>query len=87
MSDDPQAPLPTIASRSDFAAAVLWGVREATARQTRHLLWIDPDFADWPLDDPALLDALTPWVHRPQRRLVLGAVPGLFGQDRPPPRR
>lgn len=71
MSDDPQVPLPTIASRSDFAAAVLWGVREATARQTRHLLWVDPDFADWPLDDPALLDALTPWVHRPQRRLVM----------------
>jgi hypothetical protein len=33
--------------------------------------WADPDFADWPLDDPSLIDALGRWLARPGRRLTL----------------
>ena len=35
------------------------------------MLWVDTDFADWPLDDPALLQRLTDWLRLPQRQLVL----------------
>lgn len=63
--------VPPIASRADFAAAVLWGVQTAVARRARVLWCIDRDFADWPLGHPELLGALTPWLRLPQRRLVL----------------
>jgi len=34
-------------------------------------LWlVDADFTDWPLDEPALLQALTLWVRMPGRRMV-----------------
>jgi hypothetical protein len=36
--------------------------------------WVDADFSDWPLDDPALLQALTDWLRLPQRRLLLLAA-------------
>jgi hypothetical protein len=66
--------VPPITSRADFAAAVLWGVQTAAARQARQLWCVDRDFADWPLGAPALLDTLTRWLRLPQRRLVLLAA-------------
>jgi hypothetical protein len=34
-------------------------------------LWlVDVDFADWPLEDPALLQAMTQWIRLPGRRMV-----------------
>lgn len=63
-------PLP-ITSRAEFGTAVAWGVQTAIERGARRLWFTDPHFADWPLDDPALLDALTAWLRLPQRRLVL----------------
>ena len=63
--------VPLIASRADFNAAVLWGVQAAVARPARVLWCVDHDFAEWPLGDPILLEALTRWLRWPQRRLVL----------------
>jgi hypothetical protein len=63
-----------IESRADFAAAVHCTVNLALARATRRMVWVDADFAAWPLDEPALLQALTDWVRRPQRQLVLLAA-------------
>lgn len=54
-----------------FRRAVLASVQAALARSTRTLLCADPDFADWPLDDPVLLDALGGHLRRPGRRLIL----------------
>lgn len=71
MSPDAPPAVPAISSRAGFCAAVSWGVQAAMARGARKLLWVDPDYDDWPLDDPALLDSLTQWLHRPQRRLVM----------------
>lgn len=31
--------------------------------------WVGPDLADWPLDEPELLDALTHWAHHRTVRL------------------
>jgi hypothetical protein len=66
--------LPTITSRAEFAAAIRWGFAHADAQAARRIVCVDPDFADWPLDEPALLDALTAWLKRPQRKLVLLAA-------------
>lgn len=62
---------PIIESRAEFRAAIDWGVQAAAERGARRLCFVDPDFADWPLDDPALLGLLTSWLQRPQRRLVM----------------
>ena len=63
--------LPTITSRAEFGAAVVWGVQTAVERGARGIWFTDPHFADWPLDDPDLLAHLTAWLRLPQRRLVL----------------
>jgi hypothetical protein len=62
---------PGIASRADFVAAVRWGLDTAVASGARRLVAVDPDFADWPWDDAALLATLGAWLRLPQRRLVL----------------
>lgn len=60
-----------IDTRAGFRGAVCSTVDAALARHARTLLWVDPDFTDWPLEDPQLLAALTTWLRRPLRRLVL----------------
>ncbi len=67
MSDTP----PVIDSQASFAAAVVWSLQTSIARNARRIVWSDPSFRDWPLDDPALLDALAGWVRLPLRKLVL----------------
>lgn len=62
---------PKIDSRAAFAAAVRWGFDTAVARGARRIVCVDRDFAEWPLDEPALLDRLTAWLRLPKRRLVL----------------
>lgn len=66
-----EPPLSALRSAADFHAALRWSVEHALATRSRRLIWLDPDFAGWPLDDPALLDLLTAWLQLPQRRLVL----------------
>ena len=63
-----------IESRADFVAAVHDTVSLALAGATRRMVWVDADFAEWPLNEPALLQALTNWVRLPQRQLVLLAA-------------
>jgi hypothetical protein len=62
---------PSITSKADFAEAVSWALHTSVAAGARRIVWVDADFADWPLDDPALLEALTAWLRLPARRLVL----------------
>lgn len=64
---------PVIDSRSSWVAALRWGFDTALAQGARCIVAVDEVFADWPLDDPALLQALTAWLRLPQRRLVLMA--------------
>lgn len=65
---------PAIGSRSEFQAALRWGLHSAVAAGARRIVCVDPSFADWPLDEPALHQALTVWLRLPQRRLVLLAA-------------
>jgi hypothetical protein len=76
---------PSIGSRQEFAEAIRWSVRASIDAGARRILWVDPDFADWPLDDPALLQSLAGWLRRPMRKLVLLAQ-GFDGFPRRHPR-
>lgn len=72
--DEPAAEPPVIDGRAAFAAAVRWGFESAFAEEARRIVAVDPAFAEWPLDDTALLPRLASWLRRPQRRLVLLAA-------------
>ena len=64
--------LHAFAGRRGFADAVLALASLADdARTPAHWYWVDPDFVDWPLDDPALTAALAAWLARPGRQLTL----------------
>jgi hypothetical protein len=60
-----------IDSRPAFVAAVNLAVAAALDARARRMLWVDPDFVDWPLDDAPVLETLTSWLRQPQRELVL----------------
>lgn len=70
---DPDAPArepggAPIDGRKDFHAAI---VEQLAGDAADEWWWCDPDFVDWPLDDPVLIDALTRWLARPGRHLTL----------------
>lgn len=60
-----------IHDQAGFRVALRTAVDAALARGSRSLLFVDPDFSAWPLDDPSLLDVLAGWLRRPGRRLTL----------------
>jgi hypothetical protein len=62
---------PVIDSRNSHALAVAWGFQAAIERGARRIVCADSDFAVWPWDDSATLDALSAWLRLPQRSLVL----------------
>ncbi|MBT9503748.1 MAG: hypothetical protein IV092_21075 [Burkholderiaceae bacterium] len=59
-------------TRSDFVEALRQGLNLAAEKGCREMWWCDSDYADWPLNEPAVLDALTRWCL-PHRRLVMVA--------------
>jgi hypothetical protein len=60
MTDD--TPITAIASRADFLAAVRAAFVQADERDATEIVIVDPTFADWPLNEPALIDSLGRWV-------------------------
>lgn len=68
-----QAPSGPIESRQQFLAALHAGVRSAAELRARCMYCFDADFAEWPLDDAALLQVLGDWLRLPQRQLQLVA--------------
>jgi hypothetical protein len=69
-ADLPGIPQGPITSRAEFQAAVRAFVLHAEAGGARQLWWVSPDFADWPLDEPALIDALSHWARHPGAQLT-----------------
>ena len=59
-------------TREEFVQALRVGVSQAAEQGCREMWWCDSDYADWPLSEPAVLDALTRWCL-PHRRLVMVA--------------
>lgn len=69
---------PVIDSRRAWSEALRWGFERAIDADARRIVCVDPDFADWPLDDAALQSRLAGWLRRPQRRWVLLSTPTGF---------
>ena len=67
----------TIGSRTEFHAAVRSAFAQAAVEGAREVLLCDPDFADWPLSERAVIADLTRWASA-HRRLVL--VAGTFDE-------
>lgn len=63
----------SIDSRGGFVEAVRALLAEAAAQGGRELLLVDPDFADWPLGEIAVVETLVAWA-KPHRRMVLLAA-------------
>ncbi|MEK8031366.1 hypothetical protein AACH06_11105 [Ideonella sp. DXS29W] len=63
-------PAGPVTSRAEFQAAVRTFIREASPAGVRHMWWVSPDFAEWPLDEPELLDALMHWARAPGVRIT-----------------
>lgn len=60
----------TLSTRAEFIEALRELAFDAAQQSPRELRWSDPDFADWPLNEVAVIDALTRWTA-PGRRLIL----------------
>lgn len=76
---DPQR----IDSRGGFVTAVQRTLDAALRERTRCMTWVDADFADWPLDDAAMLQPLAQWLRLPQRRLRMILCHGESLRPRP----
>jgi hypothetical protein len=59
-----------IQARSEFHTALREALGEVAQAGCRDLFLCDEDFADWPLNDPALVELLTRWAMS-HRRLTL----------------
>lgn len=60
-----------IDSGESFRAALVAAAREAVSLRARRLVLADPDFDDWPLEDPAWLEALTDFARLPGRQVLM----------------
>jgi hypothetical protein len=61
----------SIDSQSGFADAARDMLSRLDTSGTRSATLVDVDFSPWPLDDAAVIDALTRWIRLPGRRLRL----------------
>ena len=63
MSPDTSQP---IGSRAEFLDAVRHAFTLAEQGGAREIVLVDADFAEWPLNEPALIETLTRWIdaHR-----------------------
>jgi len=62
-----------IEGRVAFQEAIRRGLRAAQDQGWPELVWVDADFADWPLGEAAVIELLQGWA-RPGRRLSLLAA-------------
>jgi hypothetical protein len=59
-----------IETKSSFRAGVLWGLEQAVKNRAFEIWAMDPDFADWPLEQDETLSLLTAFVKMPTRRIT-----------------
>jgi hypothetical protein len=61
----------SIGSRSEFLDAAQGMLLQIDSSGTREATLVDIDFSPWPLDEEAVIVALTRWIRLPGRRLRL----------------
>ena len=59
-----------INSRSEFHEALRAAFAEVATHACRQVWLCDTDFADWPLNEPGVIDNLTQWAQ-PHRKMVV----------------
>lgn len=75
---------PGIASREEFLDAARAMLSRVDESGTREVTLVDTDFSPWPLDDVAVVDALTRWIRMPGRRLrLVGSRFDVIERDQP----
>jgi len=72
MTTDSQATPQSISTRLEFHEALRSAFAEVSKIGCREVFLCDEDFADWPLSDAQVIDALTGWVL-PHRKLTMPA--------------
>ncbi len=60
-----------IGSRAEFLDAVRNAFTLAEQAGAREILLVDPDFADWPLNERAVIDSLSRWIDSSRVVVVL----------------
>ena len=60
-----------IAGRNEFHAALRAALSEAALAGWRELWLCDPDFANWPLGEPSVIESLTQWAAGPRQLTLL----------------
>ena len=60
-----------IGSRAEFLAAVRGAIDRAIEADAREIYVVDPTFADWPFNEPAVIDALARWIDSQRSLTVL----------------
>ncbi len=73
VTPEPPSSAALIAGRSEYRAALRLALSEAAAERARELIFVDPDFEAWPLEDSQVLAALTAWARLPKRQLLMVA--------------
>jgi hypothetical protein len=58
-------PAGPITARAEFQSAVRAFIENAGVAGVRRMWWLSPDYADWPLEEPAVIEALTHWARTP----------------------
>ena len=74
----------SVQSRSDFIEAARAMLSQIDGSGTREATLVDADFSPWPLDDEAVIGALTRWIRLPGRRLrLVGSRYDVIQRDQP----
>lgn len=74
----------SVSSRSEFVALARELLSSLDQSSGRDITLVDTDFSPWPLDDAAVVAALTRWILLPGRRLQLvGARFDVVQRDQP----
>ena len=60
-----------IGSRAEFLDAVRSALTRAEEHGAREIVLVDPDFADWPLNERTVIDSLSRWIDSSRLLVVI----------------
>ena len=61
----------TIGSRAEFLDAVRTAFTQAEEHGAGEIVLVDPNFADWPLNERAVVDSLSRWIDSSRQLVVV----------------
>ncbi len=80
----PASDADAIASRDDFRRALVAAIEAAAQQVGATQLWLcDPDFSNWPLGQPEVVESLARWARSHRRLTLLAADYRVLAQSAP----